>query len=65
MGITVTHKGYRLIQSDYNKHYMIFEDTTKRFVMHAQYNKELTEGEAREEIERFITYFIGTGEDNG
>ena len=48
-----THKGYTLTQTDYNHHFMIFA-SDGHMVMHAQYDKPLTEGKAREFIEHYI-----------
>ena len=48
-----THKGYTLTQTDYNYHYMIFSGDG-HMVMHAQYDKPLTEEKAREFIEHYI-----------
>ena len=56
IGISVTHKGYTLVQSGYSTHYAIFENATKRFVMHSQYTKRLTEETAKEHIENFIKF---------
>lgn len=48
-----THKGYTLTQTDYNYHFMIFTGGG-HMVMHAQYDKPLTEEKAREFIEHYI-----------
>lgn len=48
-----THKGYTLIQTDYNYHYMIFA-SDGRMVMHVPYDKPLTEEKAREFIEHYL-----------
>lgn len=49
-----THKGYTLLQTDYNYHYMIFSDDG-HMVMHVPYDKPLIEEKAREFIEHYIT----------
>lgn len=54
---TVEYKGYILQQSNYNYHYMIFKD--EKMVCHAQYDKKLTEDEAKERIEFFIDLLSG------
>lgn len=48
-----THKGYTLTQTDYNYHYMVFENDG-HMVMHVPYDKPLTEEKAREFIEHYI-----------
>ena len=50
--IVVEHKGYTLQQSGYNNHFMIIKDN--KIVCHAQYNKKLTEQEAKEKIDLFL-----------
>lgn len=48
------HKGYTLQQvAKCNFHFMIFTEDGQ-MVMHASYNKPLTEGKAREFIEYYI-----------
>ena len=48
----VEYKGYTLQQSAYNNHYMIIRGG--RMVCHAQYDKKLSEEEAKEKIDIFI-----------
>lgn len=48
-----THKSYTLTQTDYNCHFMIFA-SDGHMVMHAPYDKPLTEEKAREFIEHYI-----------
>ena len=48
-----THKGFTLVQTDYNYHYMIFAKDGHR-VMHVPYDKPLTEEKARDCIENYI-----------
>lgn len=48
-----THKGYTLTQTDYNCHFMIFT-SDGRMVMHAPYDKPLTEEKAWECIEHYL-----------
>ena len=47
------YKGYALVQSDLNNHYMIL-DSNDKMCMHAQCTKRLTDKEKIEAIERFI-----------
>lgn len=47
------HKGYTLQQTDYNYHYMIFDEDMK-MTLHAQYGKPVTEEKAVEFIEQYI-----------
>lgn len=54
---TFEHRGYILQQSSYNNHYMIIKDN--KMVCHAQYDKNLTEDEAREKIDFFIDLSSG------
>lgn len=49
------HKGYALVQTDYNCHYMIFAEDG-RMVMHVPYSKQITEEQAREFIEGYIMF---------
>ena len=56
---TFEHKGYVLQQSDYNNHFMIFKDD--KMVYHAQYDKKLTEDEAKEEMLTDIYYQVRMG----
>lgn len=49
------HKGYTLIQTDYNWHFMIY-DKEGRAVMHASCTCPLTDDEAIENIERLIRF---------
>ena len=53
-----TYKGYTLTQTDYNYHYMIF-DSDRHMVMHARYNKPVTEEKAKELIEHYL-FLTGT-----
>ena len=48
----VEHRGYTLQQSGYNNHYMIIKDN--KMVCHAQYDKKLTEQDAKERIEEAL-----------
>lgn len=57
------HKGYRLTQTDYNYHYMIF-NSDGHMVMHVPYDKPLTEEKAREFIDHYI-FLVGTLEKVG
>lgn len=50
---TYKHKGYTLSQTDYNYHYMIFDENGK-MVMHVPYNKPVTQEKAVEFIEAYI-----------
>ena len=50
--MTFEHKGYTLQQSDYNNHFIIFKDD--KMVCHAQYDKKITEDEAKEKIDFYI-----------
>jgi hypothetical protein len=51
------YKGYTLVQSAYNNHYMIYDETGK-MVMHCQHEKKLSEKAAQEQIEFFIEYIL-------
>lgn len=53
-----THKGYTLAKTDYNYHYMIF-NSDGHGVMHAPYDKPLTEEKAKEFIDHYI-FLVGT-----
>lgn len=57
------HKGYALVQTDYNCHYMIFAEDG-RMVMHVPYNKPVTEEKAKEFIEGCIM-FAGKSDEAG
>lgn len=50
---TYKHKGYTLSQTDYNYHYMIF-DEGGNMVCHVPYDKPITEEKAVEFIEHYI-----------
>ena len=50
---TVKHKGYTIQQTDYNNHYMIFNDNGE-MVMHCSCTKKLNEDGLKEAIESFI-----------
>lgn len=52
-----THKGYTLVQDamPINYHYMIFNEDG-HMVMHAQYDKPITEEKARELIDFYISF---------
>lgn len=50
---TFKHKGYTLSQTDYNYHYMIF-DENGNMVCHVPYDKPVTEEKAVEFIEHYI-----------
>ena len=49
------HKGYTLVQTDYNWHFGIF-DANGKMVFHAQCTKRLTDEEAIEQIKSFIQF---------
>lgn len=51
------YKGYTLVQSAYNNHYMIC-DETGHMVMHCQHEKKLSEKAAKEQIEFYIEYIL-------
>lgn len=50
---TYKHKEYTLSQTDYNYHYMIF-DENGHMVCHVPYDKPITEEKAVEFIEHYI-----------
>lgn len=52
-GLFVEYKGYKLTQSYYNHHYLIF-DNNDELVIHAQCTEPLTENEAKQQIETYI-----------
>lgn len=51
---TFEHKGYLLQQSSYNWHYMIFDLSTDKMVMHSQCERKLTEDEAKKSIDTYL-----------
>lgn len=53
----IAYKGYTLIRSEYNNHYMIFEDESGRAVRHAQCQEKLTEETAKEILKNFVEMF--------
>ena len=50
---TVKHKGYVIQQTDYNNHYMIF-DEKGNMILHSSHNKALDENGLKRLIENFI-----------
>lgn len=52
-GIYIEYKGYKLKQTFYNYHYMIF-DKNDELVLHASYRKPLNEETAKEIIDNYI-----------
>lgn len=46
------HKGYKLMQTSYNWHYMIIKDDT--VCLHCSYENKLTEKQAKERIDLFL-----------
>lgn len=50
------HRCYKIKQTDYNCHYMIF-DKYGNMVMHAQCNKMMDEDELRNAIDMYLDFF--------
>lgn len=50
------HRGYKIKQTDYNCHYMIF-DKYGNMVMHAQCNRMLDDDELRNAIDMYLDLF--------
>lgn len=55
------HKGFVLIQTDYNWHYMIFDKKSRKMMLHASCGEPLTEEEAIQAIENLISHIEGSG----
>lgn len=58
------HKGYTLVQTEYNWHFMIYETETGRMVMHAQGTRPLTDEEAKRSIEEMLKFREEIGNDS-
>ena len=48
------HRGYELVQTSYNWHYVILESQSGRTVAHSSCTVQLTEEEAKQHIENYL-----------
>ena len=51
---TYKHRGYVLMQTSFNWHYMIFDENTGEWVVHAQCAVKLDEDEAKRRIDEYL-----------
>ena len=51
------HRGYVLVQTSYNWHYVIRESQSGRMVAHSSCTVQLTEQEAKQRIEDYLTFW--------